>query len=119
VWCGALGEESSALFLRRQQRAVVVNDEAHRAVVAEAVRWQTITATAKSMSQYSQGRKRKNVLRSMHAGKTNPQSLCAKQCNDPPAEPEAFRLLAPQRGLIATDQRQERAPPHSRLRVSN
>ena len=24
--------------------------------------------------------------------------------NDPPAEPEAFRLLAPQRGLIATDQ---------------
>ena len=26
--------------------------------------------------------------------------------NDPPAEPEAFRLLAPQRGLIATDQEQ-------------
>jgi hypothetical protein len=26
--------------------------------------------------------------------------------NDPPAEPEAFRLLAPQRGLIATEQRQ-------------
>jgi hypothetical protein len=26
-------------------------------------------------------------------------------CNDPPAEPEAFRLLAPQRGLIATDQK--------------
>ena len=26
--------------------------------------------------------------------------------NDPPAEPEAFRLLAPQRGLIATVQSQ-------------
>ena len=25
--------------------------------------------------------------------------------NDPPAEPEAFRLLAPQRGLIATDKK--------------
>src|ERR1035437_8257139 len=26
--------------------------------------------------------------------------------NDPPVEPEAFRLLAPQRGLIATEQKQ-------------
>ena len=31
---------------------------------------------------------------------------CNEQCesNDPPAEPGAFRLLAPQRGLIATAQ---------------
>ena len=27
----------------------------------------------------------------------------AEWSNDPPAEPEAFRLLAPQRGLIATE----------------
>ena len=32
------------------------------------------------------------------------------QSNDPPAEPEAFRLLAPQRGLIATAQKQISRP---------
>ena len=41
--------------------------------------------------------------------------------NDPPAEPEAFRLLAPQRGLIATEQKQtpctaQRGPSRSHAR---
>jgi hypothetical protein len=30
-------------------------------------------------------------------------------CNNPPAEPEAFRLLAPQRGLFATESQKLRA----------
>src|SRR5271166_4981674 len=43
-------------------------------------------------------------------------TLCAecharmhRKSNYPPAEPEALRLLAPQRGLIATDQSQKQA----------
>jgi hypothetical protein len=34
----------------------------------------------------------------------NPAKTPPHPNNDPPAEPEAFRLLAPQRGLIATDE---------------
>src|ERR1017187_5257804 len=43
--------------------------------------------------------------------KPEPGAVVIDLSNDPPAEPEAFRLLAPQRGAIATEQKC-RAPEH-------